>query len=237
MKRVLGLLLVLLAWVVPIAAQQTVVILPLDADDASIATGQTNSNVNALSMAYDGSVWRRLTFGTAGTASAQVLTVQGIASMTPLLVNGSAVTQPISAASLPLPALASTSTKQSDGSQKTQLVDGSGNVIASTSNALNVACANCQIGAAATATLTNVASSATNVTCLASNASRLGVNLYNDSTQVVYLKFGTTASATSYTLQMSAGAYWSMSGLIYTGRIDCIWASANGNARVTELTP
>lgn len=42
-----------------------------------------------------------------------------------------------------LPALASTSTKQSDGTQKTQLVDGSGNVIASTSNNLNVQCANC----------------------------------------------------------------------------------------------
>jgi hypothetical protein len=35
-------------------------------------------------------------FGTAGTASADVLTVQGVASMTPLLVNGSGVTQPVS---------------------------------------------------------------------------------------------------------------------------------------------
>lgn len=34
--------------------------------------------------------------GTAGTASADVLTVQGIASMTALLVNGSGVTQPVS---------------------------------------------------------------------------------------------------------------------------------------------
>ena len=34
--------------------------------------------------------------GTAGTASSDVLTVQGIASMTPLLVNGSGVTQPVS---------------------------------------------------------------------------------------------------------------------------------------------
>ncbi len=39
---------------------------------------------------------------------------------------------------LPLPTLASTSTKQSDGSQKTQVVDGSGNVIGATSNALDV---------------------------------------------------------------------------------------------------
>lgn len=37
--------------------------------------------------------------GTAGTASADVITVQGIAAMTPLLVNGSGVTQPVSIAS------------------------------------------------------------------------------------------------------------------------------------------
>lgn len=37
-----------------------------------------------------------------------------------------------------LPTSAATSTKQSDGTQKTQIVDGSGNVIASTSNALNI---------------------------------------------------------------------------------------------------
>lgn len=68
-----------------------------------------------------------------------------------LLVDASATTQPISAASLPLPALASTSTKQSDGSQKTQIVDGSGNVIASTSNNLNVQCANCSGSGVSTA--------------------------------------------------------------------------------------
>lgn len=66
--------------------------------------------------------------GTAGTPSSDVITVQGAASMTPVKVDGSSVTQPISAASLPLPALAASSTKQSDGTQKTQVVDGSGNV-------------------------------------------------------------------------------------------------------------
>src|SRR5258708_4544751 len=76
--------------------------------------------------------------GTAGPASADVITVPSITSMIALKVDGSAVTQPISAASLPLPASAATSTKQSDGSQKTQVVDGSGNVIGSTSNALDV---------------------------------------------------------------------------------------------------
>jgi hypothetical protein len=57
---------------------------------------------------------------------------------TALKVDASATTQPISAASLPLPTSAATSTKQSDGSQKTQIVDGSGNVIGATSNALDV---------------------------------------------------------------------------------------------------
>jgi hypothetical protein len=53
--------------------------------------------------------------GTAGTASADVITVQGIASMTALTVDGSGVTQPISAASLPLPTGAATSANQSTG--------------------------------------------------------------------------------------------------------------------------
>jgi hypothetical protein len=53
--------------------------------------------------------------GTAGTASADVITVQGIASMTALKVDGSAVTQPISAAALPLPTGAATSAAQTTG--------------------------------------------------------------------------------------------------------------------------
>lgn len=50
--------------------------------------------------------------GTAGSAATDVITVQGIASMTALKVDGSAVTQPVSAASLPLPSGAATSAKQ-----------------------------------------------------------------------------------------------------------------------------
>ena len=50
--------------------------------------------------------------GTAGTASSDVITIQGIASMTAVKVDGSGVTQPISAAALPLPTGASTAAKQ-----------------------------------------------------------------------------------------------------------------------------
>jgi hypothetical protein len=50
--------------------------------------------------------------GTAGSSSADVLSVQGIAGGTALKTDSSAVTQPVSAASLPLPSGAATSTKQ-----------------------------------------------------------------------------------------------------------------------------
>lgn len=49
-------------------------------------------------------------------------------SATRLLVDNSGVTQPISAASLPLPIGASTSANQTNGLQKSQIVDASGNV-------------------------------------------------------------------------------------------------------------
>ena len=88
---------------------------------------------------------------------------------------------------------------------------------------------------AGTGTASNIASSATNVTLLASNASRRGATIYNESTQVLYLKLGATASATSYTVQVGASAYYEVP-FNYTGIIDGIWASANGNARITELT-
>lgn len=50
--------------------------------------------------------------GTAGVSSVDVLSVQGIASGTALKTDGSATTQPVSAASLPLPTGAATAAKQ-----------------------------------------------------------------------------------------------------------------------------
>lgn len=86
-----------------------------------------------------------------------------------------------------------------------------------------------------TATLSNVASSATNVTILASNTARTGATVYNDSTQILYLKFGTTASTTSFTVKLASETYYEVPGG-YTGVLDGLWASANGSARITELT-
>lgn len=90
---------------------------------------------------------------------------------------------------------------------------------------------------ASTATLTNVNDTASSTSLLASTAGRLGVTVFNDSTSTLYLKYGTTASATSFTVKIPPGAYWEMPLPIYTGAIDGIWsADASGAARITELT-
>lgn len=60
------------------------------------------------------------------------------ASSMPVVIASDQGAVAISAASLPLPTGAATSANQTNASQKTQIVDGSGNVIASTTNALNV---------------------------------------------------------------------------------------------------
>jgi hypothetical protein len=70
---------------------------------------------------------------------------------------------------------------------------------------------------------------------LASNTSRKGATIYNDSNKTLYIKFGTTASTSDFTTQLKSGDYYEVP-FNYVGRIDGIWASANGAARVTELT-
>lgn len=91
------------------------------------------------------------------------------------------------------------------------------------------------ISNAATPTTANVASSATNVTLLASSATRLGAAFYNDSSSVLYLKFGATASTTSFTVLIGANGYYEIPGPhIYSGIVDGIWASATGACRVTS---
>ena len=91
-----------------------------------------------------------------------------------------------------------------------------------------------------TNTTATVASSATVVTLIASNTSRLGATIYNDSTALLYLKLGASASTSDFTavvapLTSSIGGYYEVP-FGYTGIITGIWASATGNARVGELT-
>ena len=119
--------------------------------------------------------------------------------------------------------------------QRIKLVHGADGVNAgdvSTANGLPVK----QQGATS-ATLASVAQNAASVTLLASNASRLGAIFVNDSTVVLYLKFGATASTTSFTYKLDPyDTVLIQANMLYTGIVDGIWASAgSGNARVTEI--
>lgn len=92
---------------------------------------------------------------------------------------------------------------------------------------------------ASTGAKTSVASNASSsVTILAANTNRKGALIYNDSTAILYLDLsGDTASSISYSVQIGAQGYFELPPQpVYTGAITGIWASANGNARVTEFS-
>lgn len=95
--------------------------------------------------------------------------------------------------------------------------------------------------ATATGTITSVAGSASDGTILAANTGRKGAAIFNDSAAILYLALASgTSSASNYTVQLAPGGYYevpvSRDGTIYTGVIKGIWASATGNARVTEFS-
>ena len=74
------------------------------------------------------------------------------------------------------------------------------------------------------------------MTLLAANPNRRAFSVFNDSTAVLYLKLGGTASTSSYTVQIAAGGFYELPATWgYAGVVDGIWASATGNARVTEV--
>ncbi len=90
----------------------------------------------------------------------------------------------------------------------------------------------------ATGTLTSVAGTVSASTqLLASNTSRKGMYVYNDSTAILYLGFSATVTTTSYTVQIPANGFFEMPvSPVYTGVIAGVWSAANGNARITEMS-
>ena len=86
------------------------------------------------------------------------------------------------------------------------------------------------------ARLVAVASSANSGSALLASSNRQGLIAYNSDANVCYLKYGTTAAATDFTVAIPSGGYWEMPEPIYQGAIDVIWAAdGSGSLYLTEL--
>jgi hypothetical protein len=90
---------------------------------------------------------------------------------------------------------------------------------------------------ATAATLTNVTSSTTSKTIVAANANRRGLIVFNDSTSIMYLSYGTqTTSATAFSVKIAAGASYLLDVPLYNGAMTGVWVTATGTARVTDIS-
>ena len=80
-----------------------------------------------------------------------------------------------------------------------------------------------------------VASATTVVQLGLRNLSRRSLTIYNDSTAVLYVRFGDTVSSTNYKFQVASNSFYEMpTDMLYTGVISGTWAAANGFAYVAE---
>jgi hypothetical protein len=86
------------------------------------------------------------------------------------------------------------------------------------------------------ATISSVSSTTGSTALLAANNDRKAAYFFNDSTSALFLKFGATASSTSFTVKIPAASYYEIpTQPVYTGVVHGIWVASNGNAYVTEL--
>ena len=92
---------------------------------ANAGTGRFVVSAVALPLpAGAASAAKQPALGIAGTPAADVITVQGLSGMTPLKVDASGTTQPVSAAALPLPTGAATAAAQATGNASLASLDG-----------------------------------------------------------------------------------------------------------------
>lgn len=201
-----------------------------------LAQGSTTSG-QAAELVMGATTTAAPTYTTA-TSNPLSLTTAGA-----LRVDGSGVTQPISATSLPLPTGAATSALQTTGNSTLATISGQLPAALgpqSTAGSLSIVPATGAVFSvsqttSATGTLTSVSNSITSVTVLASNASRKGFIVYNDSLVVLYLAFAASATTSAFSAKLQPGAAYN-SDTLYTGVISGIASAASGSARVTEFT-
>lgn len=91
-----------------------------------------------------------------------------------------------------------------------------------------------QYASVAAAARTSVASAAADTALLAASPGRSAVAIFNDSTAILYVGYGSTAvSTTDFSAKVAVGGYLDVPAQFAAGAIRGYWASANGYARVT----
>jgi hypothetical protein len=58
--------------------------------------------------------------------------------------------------------------------------------------------------------------------------------IYNDAAGALYVKFGTAATSTDFTVKIAAGGYFELPSPVYAGAITGILDVGTGNAQVTS---
>lgn len=86
-----------------------------------------------------------------------------------------------------------------------------------------------------TANNVSVNASATSIQLIAANAVRNSLSFFNDSTAVLYLKLGASASLTDWSVKLDANQFYELPEK-YTGQVTGIWTAANGSCKICELS-
>lgn len=86
----------------------------------------------------------------------------------------------------------------------------------------------------ATVAATSVAAATANTQLLAANANRKMASFTSNSTGILYIELGATASPTAYTVALNQGDTYELP-IAYTGVVSAIWSSTNGACLVREF--
>jgi hypothetical protein len=87
---------------------------------------------------------------------------------------------------------------------------------------------------ASSSSVNAVSTSGTSATLASASAGRLRIIVVNDSSATLYVKYGTTASSSDWTVKLAPDS--TLDEDAYTGRIDAVLSTGTGTARVTELS-
>ena len=84
------------------------------------------------------------------------------------------------------------------------------------------------------ATVAMVAATVTSVTLFTASTNVFGRSVYNSSTAVCFLTFGTVSSSSTYTTQIAANTNYAFPVPTYTGPVTGIWTATNGSIATSQ---